>query len=135
MPLIRENHDFYFYYIDTHSLTSTLDEPPFSIRFTSPRHSTNTFRKNIYPSNIYIPIAHVSTTFLKNLSEKNNLLLQDVFTPSATQTLLTKETCLELLNIEQLRTLENNPHHWPITDILQIHHIQHQVFQDFTLNT
>ena len=124
IPLIREHHDFYLYYTDTHSLTSTPHEPHFSLRFTSPRHSTNTFRKNINPSSLYIPIAHVFTTFLKNLSEENILLPQLVFTPSAIQSLLKNETYFELLNIEQLRTLENNPHYWPITDILQMHHFQ-----------
>ena len=29
IPLIREHHDSYLYYIDTHSLVATPDEPPF----------------------------------------------------------------------------------------------------------
>ena len=32
--LIREHHDSYLYYIDTHSVVETPDEPPFSIPFT-----------------------------------------------------------------------------------------------------
>ena len=55
--------------------------------------------------------------------------------PSAIQTLLTKETYFELPSIEHLRTVEKNLHHWLVTDILQMHHIQYQFFQNLTLNT
>ena len=118
-PLIREHHDSYLYYIDSHCLTSTPDEPSFSIPFTSLPNSTSAFRKNIYPSNVYIPLPDVFSTVLKNLSEKNNLLPKHDLTPSAIQALLTTEIYFELPKIEQIRTIENNPHHWLITDILQ----------------
>ena len=73
------------------------------------------------PNNIYIPIAHVFTTFLNNLLEKNNLSFQHVFIPSSIQTLLQKESLFDLPNIEQFCTIEIKPHHWLTTDIPQIH--------------
>ena len=73
-PLIREHHDSYLYYIETHSLVLNSAEAPFSIPFTSLKNRSDTFRKNIYPNNIYIPIAKVFTTFLNHLQENNNLL-------------------------------------------------------------
>ena len=132
-PLIREHHDSYLYYIDTHSLIPNSDEPPFSIPFTSPTTRSDTFRKNIHPNNIQFPIAHVFTTFLNNLQEKNNLLPKHVFNPSSIQELLQKESLFDIPNIEQFRTVENNPHHWLTTDILQIHQFQYQFFQNITL--
>ena len=78
-PLIREHHDSYLYYIETHSLVLNSEEPPFSIPFTSLKNRSDTFRKNIYPNNIYIPIAKVFTTFLNHLQENNNLLTKHVF--------------------------------------------------------
>ena len=133
-PLIREHHDSFLYYIDTHLLISNSDEPPFSIPFTSPTTRSDTFQKNIHPNKIQIPIAHVFTTFLNNLQEKNNLLPKHVFNPSSIQELLQKESLFDIPNIEQFRTVENNPHHWLTTDILQIHHFQYQFFQNITLN-
>ena len=91
-------------------------------------------KKNIHPNNIQIPIAHVFTTFLNNLQEKNNLLPKHVFNPSSIQELLQKESLFDIPNIEQFRTVENNPHHWLTTDILQIHLFQYQFFQNITLN-
>ena len=134
-PLIREHHDSYLYYIETHSLVLNSEEPPFSIPFTSLINRSDTFRKNIYPNNIYIPIAKVFTTFLNHLQENNNLLTKHVFKPSSIQDLLQKESLFNFSIIEQFRTIENNPHHWLTTDILQIHHFQYQFFQNLTLNT
>ena len=45
IPLIREHHDSYLYYIDTHSLVANSEEPPFSISFTSSTNRSDTFRK------------------------------------------------------------------------------------------
>ena len=100
-PLIREHHDSYLYYIDTHSPIPNSDEPPFSIPFTSPTTRSDTFQKNIHPNNIQIPIAHVFTTFLNNLQEQNNLLPNHVFNPSSIQELLQKESLFDIPNIEQ----------------------------------
>ena len=135
IPLFREHPDSCLYNIDTHSLVATPGEPPFSIPFTSHINHSENFRKNIHPNNIYIPIAKVFTTFLNNLQEKINLLPKHVFNPSSIQTLLQKVSLFDLPNIEQLRTIENNPHHWLTTDILRIHHFQYQFFQNLTLNT
>ena len=111
------------------------DEPSFFIPFTSPLNSKKTFRKNIYPSNVHIPVAHVFTTFLKDLSKEKNILRQHGFALSAKQALFQKESLFDLPSFEQLRTIENNPHHWLTTDILQIHHIQNQFYQNLTLST
>ena len=134
-PLIREHNDSYLYYFDTHSLVVNSEEPPFSIPFTSLATRSDTFRKNIYPNNIYIPIANVFTTFLNHLQEKKNLLPKHVFNPSSIQDLLQKESLFDLPNIEQFRTIEKKPHHWLTNDILQIHHFQYQFFQNLILNT
>ena len=133
IPLIREHHDSYSYYIDTHLIVETPDEPPFSIPFTSPINHSDTFRKNIHPNNICISIAQVFTTFLNNLLEKRNLPLH-VFNPSSTQTVLQKESLFDLPNFEQFRAIEIIPHHWLTTDILQIHHFHNQFFQNLTPN-
>ena len=69
-PLISEHLDSYLYYIDTHSLVLNSEEPPFSIPFTSLTTRSDTFRKNIFPNNIYIIIANVFTTFLNHFQEK-----------------------------------------------------------------
>ena len=45
IPLIREYHDSYLYYNDTHSVVETPDQPSFSIPFTSPLNPHGTFRK------------------------------------------------------------------------------------------
>ena len=111
IPLIREHHDSYLYYIDTHSLFENSEEPPLSIPFTSFTNRSDTFRKNIYPNNIYISIANVFTTFLNHLQEKNNLLPKHIFNPSFLHDLLQKESLFDLPKIEQFRTIENNPHH------------------------
>ena len=75
------------------------------------------------PTNIYIFIAQVFTIFLKNLSEKNNLLPQHTFIPSAKR--FSKKTLFDLPDIEQRHTIRNNPHHWLHTDFLQHIHIQY----------
>ena len=41
----------------------------------------------------------------------------------------------DLPSIKQLCTIENIPHHWLTTDILQIHHFQYHFFQNLTLFT
>ena len=51
------------------------------------------------------------------------------------RTFFKRNPFFNLSNIEQFRTIENNPHHWLTTDILQIHHFQYQFFQNLTLNT
>ena len=104
-PLIREHHDSYLYYIDTHSLIPNSDEPPFSLPFTSPTTRSDTFQKNIHPNNIQIPIAQVFTTFLNNLQEKNNLLPKHVFNPSSIQELLQKESFLTFLILNNFAQL------------------------------
>ena len=47
--LIREHHDSHIYYIDTHSVVETIDEPSFHIHFTSPLSPNDTFQKKHLP--------------------------------------------------------------------------------------
>ena len=75
-----------------------------------------------------------SQYFSKTLRKKQ-VLPQHVFTHSAVQALLQKESLFDLPNIEQVRTIENNPRHWLTTDNLQIHLFQYHFFQNLTLNT
>ena len=49
-PLIREHHDSYLYYIETHSLVLNSEEPPFSIPFTSLINRSDIFRSDISQS-------------------------------------------------------------------------------------
>ena len=55
--------------------------------------------------------------------------------PYAFDVILQTETLFDLPNLEHFRSIENNPHDWLQTDILQIHHLQYLVFQNITLNT
>ena len=64
------------------------------ITFHLPSYLTITIQENIYPANIYILIAQHFFTLLNNLSEKNNLLPQHIFSLSAIQALVRKETIL-----------------------------------------
>ena len=88
ISLIREHHDSYLNYIDTHSVVESPDEPPFSIPFISPINHSDTFRKNIHPHKIYSPIAHVFTTFLNNLLEKSIILPKHVFSHPQSNTFI-----------------------------------------------
>ena len=125
IPLIREHHDACLYYIDTQKLAETPDETCFSILFTSPPNFNETFRKNIYPIIIFFTVAHVFTTFLKNLCKKiisylNMLPLLLLYKPSfKTKSFLSFPI---LNNFELLK----KPHHLLTTD---------QIFQNFTVNT
>ena len=112
IPLIREQFDSCFFYIDTHSLVEIPDEPSFPTPLASPLNSTKTFRKNMHPTKFHIPIVHVFTTLLKNLSEKSNLLHQYAPTPSAIQVRLQKEILFDIPNLQKLRTIKNNPNHF-----------------------
>ena len=48
--------------------------------------------------------------------------------------LSSKGIFFDLPNIEQFCTIDNNPHHWLTTDVLQNHHFQYQFVQNLTLN-
>ena len=59
-------------------------------------------------------------------------------TPSCLKMLFFRRKNLKLFDIpsiEQLRTFKNSPHHWLISDFLQIHHFHYQFFQNRTLKT
>ena len=60
-PLIREHHDSYLYYLETHTLIEDDNNSPFSIIFNNPQ---NVYTKHIYPSNIFKPISQVFLAFL-----------------------------------------------------------------------
>ena len=44
IPHVRDHHDSNLYYLDTHPLVETPDEPSFSNPFTSPLNSNETLR-------------------------------------------------------------------------------------------
>ena len=83
----------HIFFLDTHFVVETPDEHSFSIYFTSSLNSNETLRKNIHPTNVFIPIANVFTTILKT-ARKHNLLLEHAFTPSAIQALFKKKLLL-----------------------------------------
>ena len=55
--------------------------------------------------------------------------------PYAFDVIIQTESLFDLANLEHFRSIENNPHDWLQTDILQIRHLQYLVFQNITLNT
>ena len=109
-PLIREHHDSYLYYIDTHSLVANSVEPQFSIPFTSLTTRSDTFRKkHLSYNNIYIPFANVFTTFLNHLQEKNNLLPKHVLTLLPYKTFSKKNLFLIFLILNNFALLKIIP--------------------------
>ena len=109
IPLIREHHDSYLYYIDTHSLVANSEEPPFSIPFTSSTNRSDTFRKNIYPNIIYISIANIFTTFLKNVQEKQTFYLNMFLTLLPYKTFSKKNLLLTFLILNNSVLLKITP--------------------------
>ena len=114
-PLIREHHDSYLYYIEIHSLTQDVNTTPYSIVFNTP-HSVY----NKHPSNIFIPISQFSLLLLTKLDELNNITDEPTFLPSAIHALQSKDSYFEVPNLEQLRSIENNPQYWLEPDLLQL---------------
>ena len=124
-------HDSYLYYIHTHTLIENSSFPPISIIFND---NTNIYTKHIYPSNIFLPISQVFLAFLSKIEEMNNALDQPIFLPSAISELQSKESYFEIPNLEQLRQINDNPHYWLQTDLLQLKQFQYQFFHNITLN-
>ena len=83
--------------MDIHFLTEPKGEPLNLIHFTFLSSDANR-RKNIYPVDIYIPIAEVFMAFLNQLSQRNNILHEHISTPSSIQALHQKETLSEIPN-------------------------------------
>ena len=131
VPLVREHHDSYLYYIHTHTLIEDSSFLPISIIFND---NTNIYTKHIYPSNIFLPISQVFLAFLSKIEEMNNALDQPIFLPSAISELQSKESFFEIPNLEQLRQINDNPHYWLQTDLLQLKQFQYQFFHNITLN-
>ena len=134
-PSIRENHDFYLYLREPHSLTETNVNLIFhylQILFLSPLRKS----KNINPSKIYKPSAKQFIAFLNQLSERNNFLPKRNFTPLVYKN-CPKKTQFELPNIEQLRTTLDNPRHWLQTNTIKFHLFEYQLFRNliFVTNT
>ena len=80
--------------------------PPFSIPFTSLKNRSDTFRKNIYPNNIYIPIAKVFTTLLNHLQENNNLLTKHILILLPYRTFFKRNPFLIFLILNNLELLK-----------------------------
>ena len=83
---------------------------------------------------MFIPISQVFLAFLTRLEELNNLTDQPIFLTSAIHALQIMDCYFEVPNLGQLRTFENNPHHWFETDLLQLKQLLHQFFHNITLN-
>ena len=73
-------------------------------------------------------------TFLTELEELNNPTYEPTFLPSAIHALQGKDSYIEVPNLEQLRSIENNAHHWLETDLLQLKLFQYQFIHNITLN-
>ena len=85
LPLVREHHDSYLFYIATHSLDQEDHNRPFSLYFQT---LNETLVKNIYPNNIFMPIADVFSHFLTQLEEYNSICSQPIILRSAIQALI-----------------------------------------------
>ena len=129
-PLIKEHHDSYLYYIESHSLTQDVNTTPFSIIFNTQQVVYN---KHIYRSKTFIPIPQVFLAFLAKLEELNNLTDDPTFLLPAIQALHSKHSYFEVPNLEQLRSIDNKYHHWLETNLLQLKQFQYQFFQNITL--
>ena len=105
-PLFREHHDSYLYYIDANPLVPNPEDPPFSIPFTSPTTHSDTFRKNIYPNNINVSIAHVFTAFLNHLQEKKIFYLNIFLTLPPYKTFFKKNPFLTFLILNNFALLK-----------------------------
>ena len=108
-----------------------MSSTPFSTVF---KTQQSVYKKHIYQSNIFLPISQVFLAFLAKLENLNNLTDESTFLPSAIQALQSKDSNFEVPNLGQLRSIENNPHHWLETDLLQLKQFQYQFFQKITLN-
>ena len=130
LPLIREHHDSYLFYIATHSLDQEDYNRPFSIYFQT---SNETLVKNIYPNNIFMPIADVFSHFFTQLEEYNSICSQPIILPSANQALKKLKSYFEVPDIEIRRNVDN-PHHWLETDLLQLKHFQYNFLYNISLD-
>ena len=94
-PLIRQHHDSYLFYIETHSFTENAKIIPFSIISNTLQHVYN---KQFHPSIVFIPISQV---FFSKLEELNNLTDQPIFVHSAIHALHGMDSYFEDANLEQ----------------------------------
>ena len=113
------------------SLTEDANTIPFSIIFNT---FQSVYNKHIYPSNIFNPISQVLLAFLTKLEDLNNLRDEPKFLPSVIPTLHGLDSYFEVPNLEQLRSIKNNPHHLLGTDSVQLKQFQYHIFHNINLN-
>ena len=99
------------------SLTEDARNIPFSIIFNT---FQSVYNKQIYPSNIFNPISQAFLAFLTKLEDLNNITDEPNFLPSAIHTLHGMDSHFDVPNLEQLRSIETNPHHLLETDLVQL---------------
>ena len=79
IPLIREHHDSYLFYIDTLSLVANSEELPFSIPFTSSIIALILFEKTsiliIFISQLLMSLQHSSYIYKKKITIYLNMFL------------------------------------------------------------
>ena len=72
IPLIRENHDFCFYYVHYKTCESNFADVPFLVVFSPIKNFyTGILPKKVIPSDNYLPIQDIFAHFLNKLQEAN----------------------------------------------------------------
>ena len=133
IPLIREHHDAYLYFISSKICEANYSDTSFNINFVPvPNVNSKTFSKTINPHDIYTPIQDVLCQFLDKLQEANEFLEKPVFLPSAIDELRNKENFFETSEAEKIRQ-SHNPHHWLLRDLIHINNFQYKFFSELTV--
>ena len=133
IPLIREHHDAYLYFINSKTCEASYSDNSFNINFNPvPNVNTKTFSKTIIRHDIFTPIQDVFCQFLDKLEEANEFLEKPVFLPSAFDELRSKDNFFETSEAEKIRQT-HNPHHWLLHDLIQINSFQYKFFSELVL--
>ena len=133
IPLIREHHDAYLFFINSKTCEANYSDNSFNVNFPPvPNVNTKTFSKTINPHDIFTPIQDVFCHFLDKLQEANEFLENPVFLPSAFDELRSKDNFFETSDVDKIRQ-SHNPHHWLLRDLIQINNFQYKFFSELVL--
>ena len=133
IPLIREHHDAYLFFINSKTCEANYSDNSFNVNFPPvPNVNTKTFSKTINPQDIFTPIQDVFCHFLDKLQEANEFLENPVFLPSAFDELRSKDNFFETSDVDRIRQ-SHNPHHWLLRDLIQINNFQYKFFSELVL--
>ena len=109
MPLIREQHDFYLYYLHHKTCESSFADIPFTVVFNPVNNiDTGIVPKIISPRDIFSRIQDVFVRFLNKLQEAIEFLEQLIFVSSAVDELRSKQRFSKLLKWIKLKDLIND---------------------------